>query len=261
MTDERLRIWLGFWKWFLSTIVVTGGIAWATTIINAKQKDTELRIKINQEEKAYLTSFLERAMDDNLEKRFRFAQYFASVTTSDDYKKGWQDYLTAVEAELQRVKAEKEELESQLSGKTGLELEQVASRIRALEGELSISNFLSRGEPLQVHPLKAMEALLSYELVCPEASVAALWTEPVSLDLPDFPPRAAYVTYGCRDDEDREVGPFVSWYPNGQKIEEGEGGASTTLYYPNGNKAAEGRLIGNQIFAAERWSIGGDQLP
>jgi hypothetical protein len=74
LDNERLNIWISFWKWFLSSVVITGGIAWATTIINAKHQETELSIKINQQEKEYLTSFLEKALDDNLEKRYRFAK-------------------------------------------------------------------------------------------------------------------------------------------------------------------------------------------
>ena len=93
MTEDRLKIWLGFWKWLVSAVVITGGIAWATIIINAKHKDTELEIQKNREEATYLSSFLERALDDNLEKRYRFAQYFAHVSTPGGYKDGW-DHCT-----------------------------------------------------------------------------------------------------------------------------------------------------------------------
>ena len=132
MTDERLKIWLGFWRW----LVVTAGISWATVMINAKYKSTELEIKINQEEKKYLTSFLEKALDNNLEKRRRFAQYFACVTTSEKYKRGWNNYLKAINQEINNVEKEKNKLLQEIPDKSGEELERAREKIERLESEL-----------------------------------------------------------------------------------------------------------------------------
>ncbi|MCI5194353.1 MAG: hypothetical protein D3915_14705 [Candidatus Electrothrix sp. AU1_5] len=132
MTDERLKIWLNFCKW----LVVTAGISWATVMINAKFKSTELEIKINQEERTYLTSFLERALDDNLEKRKRFAQYFACVTTSEKYQRGWENYLKTINQEINDIKKEKNKLLKEMSDKSGEELEATRKKIGLLESEL-----------------------------------------------------------------------------------------------------------------------------
>ena len=257
MTDERLKIWLGFWKWLISSVVITGGIAWATTIINAKHKDTELAIKVNQEEKEYLTSFLERALDDNLEKRHRFAQYFANVTSSNEYKQGWKNYLNSIEKELEEVKAEKESLIAGLSNKSGEELRQAKLRIADLEKEL-VRSISIKSRQLKTHQIDSLETITSYKLACPENSTPRVWSEIVSSEpTPDFPKRAYYITYGCRDDNGNGVGPFVSWYPNGQLIQEGIVGGDATLYYPDGKKASVARNIAGKWLHQKGWNTDG----
>ncbi|MCI5127856.1 MAG: hypothetical protein D3907_05005 [Candidatus Electrothrix sp. AUS3] len=105
-------------------------------MINAKFKSTELEIKINQEEMKYLTSFIDGALDDNLEKRKRFAQYFACITTSEKYQRGWENYLKTINQEINDIKKEKNKLLKEMSDKSGEELELIKERIGLLESEL-----------------------------------------------------------------------------------------------------------------------------
>ncbi len=238
MTDDRLKMWLSFWKWLISTIVITGGLAWASTIINAKHKDTELRIKINQEEKEYLTSFLERAMDDNLEKRYRFAQYFAHVTSSNEYRQGWSNYFAAIEKEVNSAIAEKSKLESELEEKSGRELAIAENRINELERELSV-NRMEYNSPIETQSLNIPAKLFNYKLECPENTSAAVWGDSIRISkIPEIP-RGIYIKYGCKTAEGISRGPYVAWYPTGQVISEGVIGGIKKAYYPDGSIAAQ----------------------
>ena len=260
MTDERLRIWIGFWKAVILSAVVTGGVAIASVLIDAKHKNTELQIQVNREDRQYLMNFLDRTMDENLERRHRFAQYFANVTVSSEYKSGWEAYLKVVETEIETVKNEISAAEALLEDSTSsaTELDRARERISTLQEELE--RHREPKEP-RVPSLAVFEALSEYELQCPEDSRKTVWSETVSASyLPDFPSRRHYLTYGCRNESNEEVGPFVSWYPNGTIIEEGMSGATTVLYYPNGQKAIEGTLVSeDSYFVNKSWNPDGTE--
>ena len=261
MTDERLKIWLGFWKWMASALIITGGISFATILINAKHKNTELEIAINREEATYLNSFLARALDDRLPIRFKFAQYFAYVSTSDKYKEGWKKYFEAVESEVQQAKAEEQKLADRLAkGEDNEEeLRRVKRRLAEIQDELAVSYSETRF-PSDTNPLYAIEKLRSYELECPEGSREAIWGERVDVhSLPSFPPPGMYIMYGCHDADGQEVGPYVAWYSDGQIIEDGIRGGEGRAYYPNGTKALEGAMHGSIMFVEKRWNPDGTE--
>ncbi len=260
MTDDRLRIWIGFWKAVILSTVVTGGVALASVLIDAKHKDTELQIEVNREDRQYLMNFLDRAMDENLERRHRFAQYFANVTVSPEYKLGWQAYLKVVETEIDAIKSQISTAEALLnqSSSSADELEAARERIRSLQEELERNR-----EPIRpkVPTLSVFGALSEYDLNCPEDSRETVWSESVSAPhLPEFPSREYYITYGCRNYFNEEVGPFVSWYPSGSIIEEGVSGGTTVLYYPNGQKAVEGTLVMENVYSTiKSWNPDGTE--
>ena len=137
MGDDRLRLWLSFWKWFLSSIVITGGIGVTTTVLDAKSQSTELQIKVINQEKEYLTSFLERALDENLEKRYRFAQYFSALTQTPSYKAGWEKYLSGIEYEIEETKQKVASIQATLEGISGEELESAKAEIEELKAQVA----------------------------------------------------------------------------------------------------------------------------
>ena len=260
MTDERLRIWLNFWKWLVSTVVVTGGIAVATTVIDAKHKNTELRIRLNQEEKDYLVSFLDRALDVNLEKRYRFAQYFAHVTASEEYKKGWNSYLVQIEEEIRNKKQEKLKLEDKISQLSGRDLERARERLAELERELKFQ----KAEHLQegiYHSLHSFDSMASQRVECREGEKLAVWHETVLMPfLPEFSAGDKYIALGCRDEEGTRTGRFVAFYPDGSIVEESELDGKTVVYYRSGRKAIEGQRIGGNVVVSTIWSPDGERL-
>ncbi|MBU0910165.1 MAG: hypothetical protein KJ717_11415 [Proteobacteria bacterium] len=71
----RLQLWLSFWKFFLGSVVI--GIL--SVVLNNQIQSTELKMKAQEQKNEYVSKFLTQAMDDNLDKRVRFAHYFAML--------------------------------------------------------------------------------------------------------------------------------------------------------------------------------------
>ena len=148
MTDDRLKLWLNFWKIVISSVVVTGGVTLATTLINASlqnkeiaikdvEKKAEINTKIIEKEKDYLTSFLQNALDENTERKYQFALFFKSLTYSEQFAKGWDEYFKAVDAERKAIQKERDEIQAGLADKTEEEVKKAQARIAELERELS----------------------------------------------------------------------------------------------------------------------------
>jgi hypothetical protein len=274
MSDERLRLWLDFFKWFLSSIIITGGIGWATTLINAKHKDTELaitkaereaeiEIKKYEKEMSYLEQFLDRAVDSPLEKRHKFAQYLAHVVTSSDYKQGWASYLEAIEGEIKAVREEQIQLENQLVHQQGLQLERAQKRISDLAKRLAGEPQNLIMSPLRYIPVKDLTTFLGSKGSCPADSKPAL--NFMQIHIPEmqehFPPENRYVVRVCVSQEDEFLGPFTAYYESGRPIQTGvfdtEQPTNITVFYQNGEKAAEWQEVHDEIIVGtfEAWPL------
>ena len=247
MTDERLKLWLNFWKFILSSVVISGGIAIATTVITAKEKSTQLEIQVNQQEQEYLTSFLEKAMDDNLEKRRRFAQYFAALTTPGPFKDGWTKYLEAVEEEVDKTAKRVDELEKNIGGKKGLELAQAKEELKELRSELRSRKARGGNKLTYLKPVP-FDKITNEELVCPQNTTKFIWSERVWISsiIPEFPDDY-FVTLGCRNAKGNKEGGWISWYSSGVPIQQGiltdQKNMTFTSWYENGQKAHEVRRV------------------
>ena len=243
MTDERLKIWLGFWKFILSSVVISGGIAIATTIMTAKEKATALEIQVNKQEQEYLTRFLENAMDDNLEKRRRFAQYFSSLTTPGPFKDGWINYLKIVEEEVDKTSKRVDELERNLDNKKGPELEQAKQELTELRAELRASKIREISRPMILKQVP-FDKIIAEDIECPTGAIKYIWSEHIwgSSKTPGFPDDY-FITLGCKNSNGQKVGSWISWYSSGTIIQRGEltdpKNGKFTSWYENGQKAYE----------------------
>jgi Family of unknown function (DUF5675) len=131
MTEERLKIWLGFGKFLLGTFA----IGLVTTLVNSAIQEREVEIK----EQEQVGHFLQHALQEDVGVRRRFAQYFATVTRSDQLRKGWASYFKLIETEYQEKRKEKTELEARAQNATidAQERERLSARIAELERALS----------------------------------------------------------------------------------------------------------------------------
>jgi len=132
---RRLELWLGFWKFVLASFV----LALITAILNYQIQSRTVAIKAKEQEKEYLKSFIQQAMDDNLEKRVRFAQYFAALL-----REGWTEYykelskeFDAQKAIVETAKAEQLKLIPQQDSAARARVEELARHISVLEANLT----------------------------------------------------------------------------------------------------------------------------
>ena len=131
MTEERLKLWLGFAKFILGTVV----LGLVTTFVNHTLQKRELELK----EQEQVAQFLQHALQEDVGVRHRFAQYFSTVTRSDELRRGWAEYYRQVDAEFTEKEKEKATLEAkvQQEGLDAKERERLNSRIADLDQALS----------------------------------------------------------------------------------------------------------------------------
>ena len=101
MNDEGLKIWLSFGKFLLCA----GGIGLVSTIINWQIQQQELQVNLRNAEIQYLDRFSKGALHEDLYKRRNFAQYFATVTISNESRSRWNEYLNLINAEIEISKS------------------------------------------------------------------------------------------------------------------------------------------------------------
>jgi uncharacterized protein YcbK (DUF882 family) len=92
---ERLKLWLDLGKFAVGTVLV--GIF--STIINAQIQHKQIELERLKADQSHLSQFTEQAMSEQLIDRIRFAQYFATLTFSEDSRARWQDYFEQLNEE------------------------------------------------------------------------------------------------------------------------------------------------------------------
>lgn len=145
MNSEKLKTWLNFSKFFLGTFVLGA----ATVLVNYHIQSQEVllkaeEVKLKKEEFNLATlektreielaelkslgAYIDHALVDNVAKRRRFSQYFATVTRSPELRERWKEYDELVEDELKNTQTQLTKLQSDLQN-----LEQVFARTNADE--------------------------------------------------------------------------------------------------------------------------------
>lgn len=141
MEPERLKQWLSFAKFFLGTFA----IGLITLIANHQIQERELEIK----EQEAIGHFLEQALIKDVAFRRRFAQYFASVTRSDDLRARWKSYLDVVEVEYKdtqdKLAKAEQDVQEAVKNPTATEgalatalLDQKVAKVDALRAALTV---------------------------------------------------------------------------------------------------------------------------
>ena len=103
------------------------------------EKDAEIRAIRLKLEQNYVTTFLERATEENVENRYRFTRYLSALTLDPDLKEGWAVLFTDAEKERNEKKARLEALRGQTDEEAK---EEVARLRRELDATKTIFNFI-----------------------------------------------------------------------------------------------------------------------
>jgi hypothetical protein len=155
MSEEKLKIWIGFTKFLLGTFA----LGLVTTLINSAIQTREVELK----EQEQVGQFLQHALKEDVGIRRRFAQYFSTVTRSDKLREGWVRYSAMVDQEYQDTREEKEKLKKQAAA-TGIdakEREKLNSRIKLLEQALRPSSSASRKTEINNVPESEVESVMN----------------------------------------------------------------------------------------------------
>lgn len=124
--------------------------------LEEKRFEHSSALELRQTSNAYLKDFLTEALGDNLERRAKFAEYFATMTEDNDLRQRWETYHNRVEQaflkklkEENRKEAEKFAREKGLADKVATQSE-LLDKIAALEGENIEQREKLQGELLKV---------------------------------------------------------------------------------------------------------------
>jgi hypothetical protein len=126
---ERYKAKLDFWKFILvsglAAVVITAIpplFQYATAYLEYTKSQAQLRLeqetrkaerlaKNEQFRDGYIKDFLDKALNQDIELRIRFAEYFAFVS-SDTFRDGWIQYRDALKTRRDSARKEIDELEN-----------------------------------------------------------------------------------------------------------------------------------------------------
>lgn len=139
---DRLRLWLGFGKFLLGTVAL--GVM--SAVLNKQIQDRTLAMKEQEQQQEYVKQFVNQALDDNLEKRVRFAHYFSSLLSG-----AWNTYYDGVTAEFRQqkeelAKAREAEERAKKEDPTSPVVDSLRRQIQVLENNLTPKNIARPAE-------------------------------------------------------------------------------------------------------------------
>jgi flagellar biosynthesis GTPase FlhF len=101
LDEKKLEMWLQLGKFLIGTVVlgsVTTIVSWQIQLREVELKELEL-----------LGKFVEHALDENPTVRYQFADYFATVSQSEDFRNRWEIYKANIEKDLAKLRKKEEE--------------------------------------------------------------------------------------------------------------------------------------------------------
>lgn len=136
---ERLKVWGKIITVLISVGVGTFGVTVINNRLQEKQIDHQALVneaKLQQSEMGNLGKFLDHALNKDINRRIRFADYFAKLTISDEARVRWEKYLEGLE-KLQddKEKSDKKVKEAQEAGESDSFLEDLIMENAKLEAQ------------------------------------------------------------------------------------------------------------------------------
>lgn len=157
---ERLKVYGKIITVLISICIGTFGVAY----INNSLQNKKLEGQLKKEEMENLGKFLSHALEEDIDKQIRFANYFAKLTISKDVQTRWEDYHSG----LVDLKDKEEELEAarkiakteEEKGRLDIKLARVKRQTASLQTKVKITK--KAGLDKNGRPLKYTEN--GYEL-------------------------------------------------------------------------------------------------
>lgn len=118
---KRLEIYVGLARFIVGTVVLGFVSAYlnhqyqtAQLELEKEKSDHAIRLQDKEAEFEYLSSFIEHAMNEDLEVRIRLANYMQSAALSDNIKQIWRQYHDVLVQQRDEAKEKKKALEEQV---------------------------------------------------------------------------------------------------------------------------------------------------
>jgi len=185
--NDRLRIHFAFWKFILGSVVLGA----ATIIINWQIQDKKLEFENRNTENQFVAQFVDHALDQNLERRRDFAEYFTRLAPTEESRQRWENYRNFVEKRVQEAIAREktvQEKEQQLAGaleKLAIIEKEKAKAIEDAKKAKKVAKKVSEELKARVRDAEQKESGLKSQLAIVEAELgnerrelAALRSEP-----------------------------------------------------------------------------------
>lgn len=106
MEKDRLKLWLDFGKFFLGTFL----IGFISLVVKSGFESREIAIKESEQ----IGKYVEIALREDVGVRKRFAEYFKTVSVSDEYRERWTDYFDLVNSEFEKIENKAREVQSKI---------------------------------------------------------------------------------------------------------------------------------------------------
>src|SRR5262249_25174648 len=129
---DRYRARLGFWQAIWGTLI-TGGVAVAIPAavdaykarLEIQKAQEEIKLKLLDSHQQYISNFLNTALNQDIELRLRFSEYFSYVSDLENGKQ-WQKFNAALGTRRDRIRSDINSKEMQVE------------RLRASRASLSV---------------------------------------------------------------------------------------------------------------------------
>lgn len=118
---DRYKAKLEFWKFVLASVCAAIVIALippsfqlATAYLEKVKGDKDRQLKQQEDRDSYIKDFLNNALNQDIELRIRFAQYFAYVS-ADAFRQGWIDYRSELQRQRGDIRRQIDQMEGDWS--------------------------------------------------------------------------------------------------------------------------------------------------
>jgi len=116
---ERYKAILDFWKFVLGSVFVALAIALipplfqlATSKLEFVKAEADRQQKQQQFHDGYIKEFMASAINQDIEWRIRFAEYFSNLST-EPYRKDWLTYLSDLRSSRDAIRKQIDDMEAQ----------------------------------------------------------------------------------------------------------------------------------------------------
>jgi tetratricopeptide (TPR) repeat protein len=137
---EKWNFWAKVITVVVTVVIGTFGVAYINHVFQNRQLKQQKLLndgQLRQAEMQYLGKFLTYALEDDIEKRLRFAKYFATLTMSSDLQDKWKDYHGELEELIEEeTKAKQRLADAQQAGESE-KVAEILKEMARLEAKLA----------------------------------------------------------------------------------------------------------------------------